>query len=74
MAYIKLWCASLACMHTHKQDGKVPQNQTFVDVTEATANVNYIIAAVQHRWGSDHLLATSDGLQLNDSFGTHGQY
>ena len=50
-------------------------NQTFVDVTEATmANVNYITAAVQHRWGPDHSLVTSDGLQLDDSSGTQGEY
>ena len=52
----------------------VPHNQTFVDVTEATANVNYITAAVQRKWGPDHVLVTSDGLQLDDSSGTQGEY
>ena len=45
-------------------------NQTFVDVTEATANVN---SAVQRKWGLDYNLVTSDGLKLDDSSGTHGK-
>lgn len=48
-------------------------NQTFVDVTEATANVNYVSLAVQRKWGSDYNLVTSDGLKLDDSSGTHGK-
>ena len=45
-------------------------NQTFVDVTEATAIVNYVSSAVQRKWGSDYNLVTSDGLKLDDSSGT----
>lgn len=70
---VKIIQASMKRLASGKVDF-VPQNQTFVDVTEATANVNYITAAVQRRWGSDHLLVTSDGLQLDDSSGTHGEY
>ena len=29
---------------------------------------------LQRRWGSDHSLVTSDGLQLDDSSGTQGEY
>ena len=47
-------------------------NQTFVDVTEATANVNYVSSAVLRKWGSDYNLVTSDCLKL-DSLGTHGK-
>ena len=49
-----------------------PQTQTFVDVTESTANVNYITSAVQRKWGSQYVLVTSDGLQIEDGSGTQG--
>lgn len=52
----------------------MPHNQTFVDVTEATANVNYVTSAVQRKWGSDYNLVTSDGLKVDDSSGTHSKY
>lgn len=48
------------------------QNQTFVDVTEVTANVHYISSVVQRNWGSQFVLVTSDGLKLDDSSGTQG--
>ena len=69
---VKIIQASMKRLANGKLDF-VPHNQTFVDVTEATANVNYITAAVQRRWGSDHSLVTSDGLQLDDSSGTQGE-
>ena len=47
--------------------------QAFVDVTESTANVDYITNAIQRRWGSDYQLVTADGLQLEDSSGTQGK-
>ena len=49
-----------------------PQTQTFVDVTESTANVIYITTAVQRKWGSQYVLVTSDGLQIEDGSGTQG--
>lgn len=50
------------------------QNQTFVDVTEATANFHYISIslAIQRKWGQEYILVTSDGLKLDDSSGTQG--
>ncbi len=42
-------------------------NQTFVTVTDITANVDYISSAVQRKWGADHVLVTADGLRLDDS-------
>ena len=50
-----------------------PQNQTFVDVTEATANVHYVSSAVQRKWGQEYTLVTSDGLKVDDSSGTKGK-
>ena len=49
-----------------------PQNQTFVDVTEATANLHYVSSAVQRKWGQEYTLVTSDGLKVDDSSGTKG--
>ena len=68
---VKIIHASMKWLVNGKLDF-VPHNQTFVDITEATANVNYITAAVQRRWGSDHSV-TSDSLQLDDSSGTQGE-
>ena len=48
------------------------QNQTFVDVTETTANLHYVSSAIQRKWGSEYILVTSDGLKLDDSSGTQG--
>ena len=47
--------------------------QTFVDVSEATANVTYIKLVVQQKWGHDYTLVTADGLELEDCSGTQGQ-
>lgn len=47
-------------------------SQTFVDVTESTANVNYIKNVVQKRWGYNYVLVTADGLEIEDSSGTQG--
>ena len=47
--------------------------QTFVDVTEATANVDYIRSAIQKKWGTDYIIVTADGLEIEDSSGTQGK-
>ena len=49
-----------------------PLTQTFVDVTESTANTNYILNAVQRKWGAQYVIVTSDGLQIEDGSGTQG--
>ena len=48
--------------------------QLFVDITEATANVHYILSVVQKKWGRDYNIVTADGLQLDDCSGTQGSY
>ena len=48
------------------------QNQTFVDVTDTTANLHYVSSAIQRKWGSEYVVVTSDGLKLDDSSGTQG--
>ena len=51
-----------------------PQGQMWVDVSDATANVNHILSAVQRNWGTDQVLVTADGLKIEDSSGTQGKY
>ena len=48
--------------------------QTFVSVTETTANVIYVSSVIRQKWGEEYVLVTSDGLQLEDSGGTQGKY
>ena len=43
------------------------ENQTYVTVTEETANIDYISQAIQRKWGFHYVLVTSDGLKLDDS-------
>ena len=51
-----------------------PVNQTFIELIEATANVEHILAIIRKRWGPDYLLVTKDGLQIEDSPATQGIY
>lgn len=46
--------------------------QTFLDVTDATANVSYVKHIIRQRWGAEYTLVTLDGLELEDSSGTQG--
>ena len=60
---------------TKHAKGKVafqPVNQTYIDLVESTANVEYILTLVQRRWGEDYIIVTNDGLQLEDSPATQG--
>ena len=59
----------------HLGKGKVEfssRGQTYIDVTDSTANVHYITNAVQQKWGTGFQLVTADGLALEDSSGTQG--
>ena len=48
------------------------QGQHYVQISESTANVAYVNAAIQGEFGEDHLVVTSDGLEVKDSPGTQG--
>ena len=50
-----------------------PQSQTFIDLVDSTANVEHILGVVQRRRGSDYMLVTQDGLQLEESPATQGK-
>ena len=47
--------------------------QMHVDVTESTANVEYVLNEVQQHWGDQYVLVTVDGLELEDCEGTKGK-
>ena len=51
-----------------------PMEQLYVCLTEATANVDYVLNTVQWKWGNDRVLVTADGLKIEDCAGTQGQY
>ena len=49
--------------------------QTYVNITEDTANVTYITSKVRETCGDERLeLFTSNGLKVNDTEGTRGKY
>ena len=39
--------------------------QLFVDITEATANVEHVQSVIQSKWGPEYILVTADGLQFD---------
>ena len=51
-----------------------PQNQTFIELVDSTANVEHILGVVQRRWGSYYTLVTQDGLKLEESPATQGTW
>lgn len=68
---VKVVQASLKWLPNGKPEFK-QLGQLFVDITEATANVQHVQSVVQNRWGPDYVLVTADGLRLDDSPGTKG--
>ena len=61
----------------HKENKKVEFHklgQVFIDVTEGTANINYISSVVQQKFGIDYVVVTADGLRIEDSSGTQGNH
>ena len=50
-----------------------PISHMYLEITELSANVTLIKAAIQRKWGP-YTLVTSDGVELEDSPGTEGKY
>ena len=48
------------------------ESQTFVKLTESTANVPFISNTIQSIWGKKYKLVSDDGLEIQDSSGTQG--
>lgn len=71
---VKITQAKVKGMMSNGRPDFVPISQTFIKVTEPTANVPYLTNAVQNKWGSEYILVTADALQLDDCSGTQGMY
>ena len=46
--------------------------QIFVNITESTVHTEFILAAIQQKWGSDHFIVTNNGLKIENSSATQG--
>ena len=50
------------------------KQQTFIEIVDSTANVEHISGVVRRRWGSDYVIVTQDGLELEDAPATQGTH
>ena len=46
--------------------------QTYIELVDATANVEFVLGTIQKRWGNNFVLVTNDGLELEDVPATQG--
>ena len=51
-----------------------PSSQTYIELVDTTANLEHIMGVIRNRWGSEYVLVTNDGLELEDSPATQGFY
>ena len=49
------------------------ESQVFVDLTEATATVDYILTVVPCQWGQEITLVSADGIEMKHSPGSLGK-
>ena len=47
-------------------------SQTYIELAEATANLDHILMTIRKRWGGEYTLVTTDGIELEDSPATQG--
>ena len=47
--------------------------QTYIEISEATANLEHILGMIYQRWGNGYKVVTSDGVPLEDSPTTQGE-
>ena len=50
-----------------------PESQMFIDLTEATATVDYILTAIHHQWGDHITMVSFDGSEFSNSPGSQGK-
>ena len=48
------------------------EGQMFIDLTEATATVDYILTVIRRQWGQDVTLVSADGPEIGSSSGSQG--
>ena len=46
--------------------------QTHISIDNRSANVHTVNNAIKMKWGSDFVVVTGDGLEVDDSSGTQG--
>lgn len=68
---VKIVQASFKRLHNGKAEFN-QLGQLFIDISETTANVHYISSVIKKQRGANYVLATSDGLPIEDSSGTQG--
>ena len=68
---LKILKAKLTKTSKHKPDFEL-FSQTYIELVDSTANLEYIKGVVQRRWGTGYTLVTSDGIELEDSPATQG--
>ena len=52
-----------------KRGGKpsfVYTGQTYLELSDTTANVSYVSEAIRKQWGSDHTIVSTEGLEIED--------
>ena len=47
-------------------------NQMYIELSESTANVGFVTEAIKKQWGSEYIIVTIDGLEIDDSSATQG--
>jgi len=45
-----------------------------IELTESTANVTQVCEAVHRQWGTEYTVVSTEGLEIDDSLATQGQY
>ena len=50
-----------------------PIKQTFIELVDSTANIDFILAIARQRWAKEYALVTQDGLRIDNSPVTQGQ-
>jgi len=46
--------------------------QTYIELVDATANVEFVMGTIQKRWGNNFVIVSNDGLELEDVPATQG--
>lgn len=66
-----------AKMSATKKGGKPDfqcTGQMYIELTDATANVGQVCENVRRQWGSEYTVVSTEGLEIDDSSATQGQY
>ena len=50
-----------------------PIKQTFIELVDSTANIDFILSIARQRWAKEYALVTQDGLRIDNSPVTQGQ-